>query len=127
MNELDCTRSPDVVKTITSEDSLISVVADVPEKILAATSYMVFGDDGLGLLVKEKEENLDSPVAPGNVDETYEPEEPIKMDKIDCVVDGKNILIHRYYSSNIDSDRICFINSQHKCIYIIKIVGETKL
>ena len=113
MIELDYTRSPDVVKAMTSEDNLVSVMVDVPEKILAATSYMVFGDDGLGLLVKEKEENLDSPVILGKVDETYEPEEPIKTDKIDCVVDGKNIAIHRYYSSDIDSDRI-----------VIKIIGE---
>lgn len=119
MIELDYTRSPDVVKTVTSEDNLVSVMVDVPERILTAASYMVFGDDGLGLLVKEKKENLDSPVTPGKVDEAYEPEEPVKMDKIDCVVDGKNIAIHRYYSSDIDSDRICFMDNQDKYIYML--------
>lgn len=32
MIELNYTRSPDVVKTVTPEDNLVSVMADVPEK-----------------------------------------------------------------------------------------------
>lgn len=113
---------PNMTKTITKKDNLVTVISDVPEKIASETSYVVFGDGGLHLLAREKGERQDSPNNPGKVDGTYKPDEPVKMDKIDCAFGEKETVIHRYYSSSIDSDRIYFVNDKHKCIYLVKLV-----
>ena len=113
---------PDVTRKVTEKDNLVTVISDVPEKILAATSYIVFGDEGLNLLAREKGDTPDSPGStPGKIDGAYEPSEPIKIDKIDCGVGEKDVTIHRYYSSYVNSNQIYLVNSKHEPIYLIEI------
>ena len=113
---------PDVTRKVTEKDNLVTVISDVPEKILAATSYIVFGDEGLNLLAREKGDTPDSPGStPGKIDGAYEPSEPIKIDKIDCGIGEKDVTIHRYYSSYVNSNQIYFVNSKHEPIYLIEV------
>lgn len=43
------------------------------------------------------------------------------MDKIDCGIGEKDITIHCYYSSYVNSNQIYFVNSKHEPIYLIEV------